>query len=168
VNQNQTFSSAEAPRPGRIDTGVLEQFDMDLAIAARSGLSLLITAYPPVALELACEVSYRAGHAAAVTVVDCEDPDAERALAALCEDAALPGRGPAKGVVLLREVQRLTPTTQALLCAALGVEPGNRPARSVIASSSVPLYDLTRSGAFDDRLFYRLNTISIDARKADS
>jgi DNA-binding NtrC family response regulator len=63
-------------------------------------------------------------------------------------------------IVLLQEVQALSPKEQAqfeVRLAEMRISPS--PPVRFIASSSTPLFDRVREGAFDERLYYRLNVI---------
>ena len=63
-------------------------------------------------------------------------------------------------MLLLREVHALNRQNQMMLADLLASTPAaNGSAPRVVASSSTSLFDRVRNGQFDDRLFYRLNTI---------
>jgi DNA-binding NtrC family response regulator len=68
-----------------------------------------------------------------------------------------PGEGE---VLLLREIQALTPAQQVWLTEVLEDADPERSPR-IIASSSVSLFNRVKQGLFDARLFYRLNVLHL-------
>ena len=71
--------------------------------------------------------------------------------------------------VLLREVHALGEAEQAEIARVVG-DTGSpcSNAPRIISTSSVSLFDRVRKGAFDERLFYRLNVMHIVVKeKAD-
>jgi hypothetical protein len=168
VNENQTVTAAIGSRPGRIPADIRQHFDAELGIAGKPGLCVMILGHPPLAIEIATEVGFRAGHRIGVAVVNCASAHAEETLAGLCHQALASSRRPASGVLLLQEIQFLSPRAQALLAAALGSKRGGGIAATLIVSTSVPLFDLTMAGTFDQELFYRLNTICMDVAAAQN
>jgi Sigma-54 interaction domain len=167
VGMNTTFIER---RPGRVAPTILADCAADLGIAAQSGLCMLINARPSLALELACEIAYRADRDAGVMAVDCRAPLTEATLHALCSHyrEARANGSDARDVLLLQEVHDLSAEGQSILAAALEQWQERYPHRQVIASSSLQVFDRIVGGAFDDRLFYRLNALSVDLRSEAS
>jgi hypothetical protein len=115
----------------------------DIRIATLFRVPVLITASPDTALEIA--------HAIAVN----------REEVVVC-DATVPKLDRGAGILLLREVHRLSARGQARLAALMTARHDERGITPrIVASSSVCLFDLVREGKFDETLFYRLNTIHI-------
>jgi transcriptional regulator of aroF, aroG, tyrA and aromatic amino acid transport len=71
-----------------------------------------------------------------------------------------PGSG---GTIFLEEVGRLNPELQERLLNALGGPSGSqgRTRPRIMASTSEPLMQRALEGTFNERLFYRLNTIQV-------
>src|SRR5262245_6125442 len=132
---------------------------LDVAVAARTSLPVLITAPPEFALPVATEiVMANADHGAdGVVVVDAAD--AGRLQSTLSRAAS--GAGGLRAVVI-HDVHGLNQAQQsALMTLVAGVgRPG--PARCrVISTTSVSLFDRVLDATFDSDLFYALNKIHI-------
>ena len=160
--------------PGRSDNGLLERKDCDgdgplvphrleedIGCAARSDVPVLITAHPDEGREIACAIDRRSpSPGGTVEVVDC------RQRGALRRSLMLAGRStqnPRASILLLQEVHALTPHEQAEVdsrLAELRTIQRNTPFR-IMASSSAPLFERVREGAFDERLYYRLAVIHL-------
>jgi len=157
------------PRPETPLAGIHE---MDVIQAARSGACVLFTARPNakgIALLIHSLSGWRWG---SFVAVDCGASESllDRQLFALLaqepprDSAAEPlARLTQDGTIFLYEVGRLSYRHQARLADALAAgtpgDPRRRPRKRIMASTSVSLLDRVESGTFDDRLFYRLNTI---------
>jgi len=75
-------------------------------------------------------------------------------------DAPMPPRD-RSGVVIIRDVDRVTPTLQDAWVSWL--TPGHdRP--QIIATSGAPVFPLVGAGVFRSELYYRLNTLLLDLR----
>lgn len=129
--------------------------DTDINIAAYSTCAVLITAPPDDALEIARAIATERGCADRMLVCDFGQGAASRA-------AELASLTQSPRILLFREVHDLTPRQQALLMELLEEGHGGRGPR-IFASSSVSLFDRVQDGAFDARLFYRLNTVHVVA-----
>jgi hypothetical protein len=141
--------TAEADLPDTaIDPG-------DILLAAQSSCAVLITAPPQAALEIALTIAVERGCADRLLVDDLMVAGSGRA------DVTDMPHGPL--MLLLREVQELTPRQQALLLELMEDRHGTPP--RIIASSSVSLFDRVQQGAFDAQLFYRLNTVHVMATR---
>jgi DNA-binding NtrC family response regulator len=135
-----------------------DEFGMDLQVAARSRVPVLISGSPRCALMLAQAI---AGLPSRVdrnmTVVSCDvDCDLEAAFTA---PASVTRRLPRAPVLLLREVHALTRAGQSVLRRLLSSRPLEAP--RVFASTSVSLDQRVKDGLFDPDLFYSLNTIHL-------
>lgn len=78
-----------------------------------------------------------------------------------CQDGQLPlppASAPA-GTVVIRDVDALTPEQQRRLLDWLDSAPSGT---QVVSTASAPLLPLVETGAFNDTLYYRLNTVYID------
>jgi hypothetical protein len=148
-------------RTSSIDAGSFTRsLSLDIAVAERTSLPVLITAPPEFALPVAAEIAM--GHAVngpdGVVVVDAADDGHVRAT---LRRAALPGGGGLRAVVIhdVHELNRAQQSALMTLVASLG-RPG--PARCrVISTTSVSLFDRVLDASFDTDLFYALNKIHI-------
>ena len=158
--RTENVVGAEA-RAGSIAMDLLDDFEPDLRIAAARDVCVLIAAEPDLALKVARDIASRdRRRGPAMRVVDCDALDAHAARVALAESLLQPIEpSRACGTLLLREIHALTAQNQAMLADLLSTPPHAGALPRVIASSSTSLFDRVRTGQFDDRLFYRLNTI---------
>jgi DNA-binding NtrC family response regulator len=144
----------------------------DIALAARSDASILLTGRPEPARRLAYRLHLASGwRYGAFTVIDCAsgDPALEQSLLdALVDDRPTqPGvvllRLVQAGTVLLQEINALPLPAQRRLAACLSDQlawaAAGRSRRRVMASTSEPLLQRVLAGTFDDSLYYRLNVI---------
>src|SRR5262245_46401844 len=137
-------------------------FDLedDLEIAARTRVPVLITAPPERALSIAQAIAARNDPSGAIRICDRAAGDDVMAVLAenRLEDASNGGT-----TFLLREVHMLSEIEQEAIMRLLDARPF-RPLEEtprIITTSSVSLFDRVRQGAFDERLFHRLNAIHI-------
>ena len=132
----------------------------DISLAALLDVPVLITGPAADCRELACELDRRStSPVGAVEVIDCRTENALNALEEEEEERTV--RNDAK-IVLLQEVQALSPADQLRLTRELGhVGRITCGGRRILASSSVPLFDRVIDQLFDEDLFYRLNVIHI-------
>jgi Sigma-54 interaction domain len=84
-----------------------------------------------------------------------------------CHDGRLqlPQTASRLGTVVFRDVDALTHESQRRLLEWLD-SPSN--SRQVISTASSPVLPLVRVGAFDDALYYRLNTVYVDLTAEES
>ena len=137
--------TAEADIPGSaVDLG-------DILLAARSSCAVLITAPPNDALQIAQAIASERGCGDQLLVRDF-GPAGARA-----SDLSDAPQRPL--ILLLREVHDLSPRQQELLMEL--IEEGHGSPPRIIASSSVSLFERVQQGAFDPRLFYRLNAVHV-------
>jgi hypothetical protein len=124
---------------------------LDIAIAARTSLGVLISAPSKLAERTAMQIVEASGVPAG-DVVLVDGGDLKRVLARPRGTAANRPR-----IVVLRDVHRFDAAQQAGIFKLLA-----GPHRRVIATTRVSLFDRVLEGSFDEKLFYRLNTIHID------
>jgi DNA-binding NtrC family response regulator len=136
-----------------------DEFEMDLQVAARSRVPVLISGSPRCALLLAQAISglpSRVDRSMTVVSCDLDDCDLEAAFTPPPSDTMRSRRPP---VLLLREVHALTQAGQSVLRRLLNSRPFEAP--RVFASTSVSLNQRVKDGLFDPDLFYCLNTIHL-------
>jgi DNA-binding NtrC family response regulator len=143
-------------------TAVPQPLEEDIGCAARSDVPVLITGEPHEGREIACAIDRRSPHPRGVVeVVDCRQRGALGRVLTL----APPGNplGSRTAILLLQEVHALTLHEQAQVDSRLAeMRTGRRSERfRIMASSSTPLFDRVREGAFDERLYYRLAVIHL-------
>lgn len=135
------------------ETSLDAEFEADLQCALTNTSPVLITAPAEVAVAVAARIHRNSlNRRGAFLTVDCGRTHLPEQLDVVFDTAA------PRGTVFLRDVDRLAPALQALLyfrIAPLGVR--------VIAATSVSLLCAASEGAFDERLFYRLNQIHLVA-----
>jgi DNA-binding NtrC family response regulator len=160
---------------GYSDNGVLERecgdrpavpprLEEDIGCAARSHVPVLITGLPEDGKEIACAIDRRSrSPRGRVEVVDCRQDGAFTRVMSLARQEAEPPRPRRPAIVLLQEVHALSLSEQAEVDDRLAEIRASRRAAGVrfIASSSMPLFEKVQEGAFDERLFYRLNVIHL-------
>jgi hypothetical protein len=140
--------------------GLTRLRSLDMAVATRTSVPVLISAPAESALPMALEIAV--GHGAegadAVVVVDAAD---SRHLRSTFTRASAAGLGSLRTIVV-RDVEALDQAQQSALMALVGDIAG-RDSRAcrIIATTSVPLFDRVTQGSFDSDLFYRLNRIHI-------
>ena len=136
------------------------QFSIDLQVAARSRVPVLISASPRCALRLAQAIAGRLSRTEdSIRILACDVADCGGDLGAAFTNAPGPAPAPRASILLLREVHALTQTGQAVLRRLMTRKPADAP--RVFASSSVSLYQRVKDGSFDPELFYYLNAVHI-------
>ena len=136
-----------------------DEFEMDLQVAARSQVPVLISGSPRCALMLAQAIAglpSRVDRSMKIVSCDVDDCDLEAAFTAPASETARASRPP---ILLLREVHALTRAGQSVLRRLLRSRPLEAP--RVFASTSVSLDQRVKDGLFDPDLFYCLNTIHL-------
>jgi hypothetical protein len=93
-------------------------------------------------------------------LVNVHVPETSAVLVVRCQDGPprLPPASSPVGSMVLRDVDFLTPTEQRRLFEWLDSTSGTQ----VVSTASAPLLPLVEAGAFDDALYYRLNTVYVD------
>ena len=158
---------------GPNDNGVLEQecgnedpnlaprLDEEIGCAARSHVPVLITGAPEEGREIACAIDRRStAPRGSVEVVDCRQSGAISKVMSYTPDRSA-SHADRSSILLLQEVHALTPHEQEQVDRRLAELRASRREAGlrIIASSSAPLFERVREGAFDEQLFYRLNVI---------
>lgn len=140
---------------------VPEDLALEIGCAARMDVPVLITGRPEEGKEIACAIDRRSSRPkGTVEVVDCREHGAVGRLLAFTPRESQQAHTDRAAIVLLQEVQALSPKEQAQFEARLAeMRISPRPRVRFMASSSTPLFDRVREGAFDERLYYRLNVI---------
>jgi sigma54-dependent transcription regulator len=133
---------------------------LDMAVATRTSVPVLISAPVDSALPLALEIAggTAAGGADGVVVVDAAD---HRRLRSAFTRASEDGLSHLRTIVV-QGVEALDQAQQSALMALVAdaAGPQSRACR-IIATTSVTLFDRVTQGSFDSDLFYRLNRIHI-------
>jgi len=147
-------------RRSRIEPfGPARLHSLDMAVARRTSLPVLISAPAEFALPMAIEIAGGpAGDGAGIVFVD---GAAHRDASWTLDRAAAAELGPLRAIVV-QDVDALDRTQQSALKALVAdpAGPVARPCR-IIATTSVPLFERVTQGSFDSDLFYRLNRIHI-------
>jgi hypothetical protein len=133
---------------------------VDMEVASRSSLPVLISAPKESALAMAIEIAVgpAARSAHDVVVVDGADSRYLQATMARAASAALD----APRAMVVHDVDAMDHAQQsALMALTCDIAERRAPACRIIATTSVPLFDRVVQGSFDAGLFYRLNNIHI-------
>jgi sigma-54-interacting transcriptional regulator len=149
-------------RTSSIDASSLTRsLSVDMAVAARTSLPVLITAPPEFALPVATEIAMAnaVDGADGVAVVDAAH---DGHLRATLRRASLPGASGLRAVVI-HDVDGLNHAQQsALLTLVAGLgRPGPSRCR-LISTTTVALFERVLDASFDTDLFYALNKIHIN------
>jgi transcriptional regulator of acetoin/glycerol metabolism len=145
------------------------QLALDIQVAAHTRAPVLISAPAPCAENVARAIAAFSSAWTPPELVVCNCAEGVN-LTAVVDGALARGADPDRITLLLREVHALGEADQAAIARVVG-EPGSgRPAGAprIISTSSVSLFDQVRKGAFDERLFYRLNVVHIVVREKKS
>ena len=149
----------EDAREALDEVGDEYDFEMDLQVAARSRVPVLISGSPRCALMMAQAIAGRLARAdRTIRIVSCDAADSDDLDAAFGSSSSDDARSAHASIVLLREVHALTHAGQSMLQRLRAMRPE---APRVVASSSVSLFARVKEGLFDPELFYHLNTIHI-------
>lgn len=159
TREPRTESFEEIPHSADFRHGWTRQLHADIAVAVSHATPVLITA--PMASAQAIVHAIVSSHHYVETpeMVSCEAGTSEltEALAEGRRIAAQHGHA----ILWLQEVHRLETDAQRWLMGEMTEEAADREIVQIIASSTADLYQYVNDGAFDARLFYRLNTIHI-------
>jgi hypothetical protein len=138
------------------------QLAFDIRLAARTRAPVLISAPAPHGENVARAIAAYAGASSPPDLVVCDCAGGGR-LADAVARAGARGGNPERVTLLLREVHALGLADQAEVASIVAhpVEARWPGGPRIISTSSVSLYDRVRQGAFDERLFYRLNVMHI-------
>jgi len=140
------------------------QMALDIHVASRTQLPVLISAPPDWAVNVARAIAAfnDTRNADDVVVCDCAGGDDVRAAVATAQSVS--GRHPSDVILLLQEVHALGAADQATVANLVAASHKGKSAPRIISTSSVSLFDRVREGAFDDQLFYILNALHIVIR----
>jgi transcriptional regulator of acetoin/glycerol metabolism len=135
----------------------------DVEIAARTRVPVLITAPPEKALSIAQAIATRTNPAGAAAMRVCDTSAGDDVMAALAENRLKASMSRGTTTFLLREVHMLSEIEQEAIMRLLDTRPSRALDETprIITTSSVSLFDRVQQGAFDERLFHRLNAIHI-------
>lgn len=165
TREPRTESFAEIPLSADFRDGWTRELYADIAVAVSHPAPVLITAPMPCAQAIV--------HAIVSSNHDVEGPEMVSYEVGKGElaDALAEGRRAAarhgRAVLWLKEVHRLESEAQRSLMGEMTEEPADSEVLQIIASSTADLYQYVNAGAFDARLFYRLNTIHIVVPQED-
>jgi hypothetical protein len=143
-------------------TGAGRLLSLDMAVAARTSLPVLISAPPEFALQMAIEIAVGPDGRGAdgVVVIDAAD---NHYLQSTLTRAAGAQLGYVRAVVV-HDVDALDRAQQSALTPLVASARGFR----IISTTSVSLFERVLQGSFDAGLFYALNTIHIKVGDLDS
>ncbi len=137
--------------------------EIDINLAARYDGPVLISATPEDALAVARLIATLGRGGSPTQVLICDLAAGDNVMTAMADAALRQHLGSERLILLLREVQALTPSDQTIVMKRLvdrQLRPFENTAR-IIGSSSINLFERVEQGTFDARLFYRLNAIHI-------
>lgn len=140
--------------------GLARLHSLDMAVAARTSLPVLISGPAELALPTAIEIAVGTDLSGADGVVVVDGGD-ERYLRAILTRAMSTGVGRPRSVVI-HAVDALNTVLQAEVMALVGtLSVPNVCACRLITTTAVSLFERVVQGRFDQELFYRLNEIHI-------
>jgi len=149
----------DRPFPG--DPAILARLhSLDLAVATRTSLPVLISGPSTVTLPAAIEIAIGDDEngAEGVVVVDAAD---HRYLRSILTRAMSPDRGQLRTVVI-HSIEALDDTQQAAVMALVAnLSSAQAGGCRLITTTPVSLFERVAQGRFDPELFYRLNEIHI-------
>jgi hypothetical protein len=140
------------------------QLAIDIRIAARNKVPVLISAPPDFAASVARAIAAFADEWRPSEVVICDCAGGADLGAAVANAQSVGGLHPGEVILLLREVHALGAADQAAVADLVAARHAGRSPLRIISTCSVSLFDRVREGAFDEQLFYRLNALHIDIR----
>jgi hypothetical protein len=139
------------------------QLEGDVEIAARTSVPVLITAGSDRARDIALAIAARSGPAGAGPIQVCDRSAGDNVLTAVTEAQVSALRGTSARTILFPEVHMLSEIEQDAVMSLFDAarSPGLEAMPRIITTSSISLLDRVEQGAFDARLFHRLNMIHI-------
>jgi hypothetical protein len=140
------------------------QLALDIHVAARTKVPVLISAPADCAVNVARAIAAFAGAWKVGDVVVCDCKGGDDLGAAVTRAQLLGGRHPGELILLLQEVHALGAADQAAVADLLAAWHAGHRAPRIISTCSVSLFDRVRTGAFDEQLFYSLNALHIVIR----
>jgi len=158
-------SSKEIPHSADFQNGWTTQLHADIAVAVSHAAPVLITAPMPSTDAIVQAIVSSHHHVETPEMLSHEVGEGELANA-LAEGRRVAARH-GRAILWLKEVHRLAADAQRSLMGEMTEEMTEGETLQIIASSTADLFDYVNSGAFDARLFYRLNTVHIVVPKED-
>jgi sigma-54-interacting transcriptional regulator len=140
------------------------QLALDIHVAARTKVPVLISAPSDCAVNVARAIAAFAGAWKASDVVVCDCKGGDDLGAAVARAQFLSGREPGELILLLQEVHALDADDQAAVAGLVAAWHARQSGPRIISTCSVSLFDRVRMGAFDEQLFYSLNALHIVIR----
>ena len=134
---------------------------LDIHVAARTKVPVLISAPPDYAMNLARTIVSSAGVSRATDVVTCDCAAGDDVGAAVAGALSARGRHPSRIILLLLEVHLLGAAQQAAVANLVAAWYAGLGSPRIILTCSVSLFDRVREGAFNEQLFYSLNALHI-------
>jgi hypothetical protein len=135
----------------------------DVEVAAGLSVPVLITAPPDQALEIARDIARRAARTSPAGIGICDMSAGGDVVAALSDNRMRSAVGEGTETLVLQEVHMLSEIEQEAMMRMFDAQCTRSPNEipRIISTSSVSLYGQVKRGAFDPRLFHRLNVIHI-------
>jgi DNA-binding NtrC family response regulator len=137
------------------------QLAVDIRIAARTKVPVLISAPPDHATNIARAIAAFSDEWKAIEVVVCDCAGGADLGATVAHARSKCGLHAREVILLLREVHALGAADQAAVADLVAAWHAGRSAVRIISTCSVSLFDRVREGAFDGQLFYSLNALHI-------
>ena len=158
---------------GRVDSGRGDsmmggpdwgQLALDIHVAARTKVPVLISAPPDCAVNVARAIAAFADQWRASQIVVCNCAASDDLGAAVANAQKVGGRRTSEVILVLQEVHALGPADQAAVAGLVAAWHAGRNTPRIISTSSESLFDRVRQGLFDGQLFYSLNALHIVLR----
>ena len=139
------------------------QLALDIHVAARTKVPVLISAPPDCAVNVARAIAAFADQWKASHVVVC-NCGADDLAGAVANAEAVGGRRTSEVILVLQEIHALGAAEQAVVASLVAAFQAGRNTPRIISTSSESLFDRVRQGLFDGQLFYCLNSLHIVLR----
>jgi DNA-binding NtrC family response regulator len=143
------------------------QLALDIHLAAQTRAPVLISAPPECAEKVARAIAAFSSAWKSGDLIVCDCAGGEGPMHAVSSARDARGADTNAGTLLLREVHALGEAGQAEVAQVVAGRDDAPSAPRVISTTSVSLFDRVRTGAFDERLFYRLNVMHIVVTRQD-
>lgn len=158
-------SGAEAERGNSMTSGPdWGQLALDIHVAARTKVAVLISAPPDCAVNVARAIAASADEWKASQIVICDCAGGDDLGSAIASAQSVGGHRTSEVILVLQEVHALGAADQAVVAALLAAWHAGRNSPRIISTSSESLFDRVRQGLFDGQLFYSLNALHIVLR----
>jgi hypothetical protein len=150
------------PMKGGPDWG---QLALDIHVAARTKVPVLISAPPDYAVNVARSIAAFADDWNASHLVVCNCAGGDDVGTAVASAHAAGGRRTSEVILVLQEVHALSAAEQGVVAKLVAACHAGQNTPRIISTTSVSLFDRVRQGLFDGQLFYCLNTLHIVLRR---